>query len=44
MEHMTETSVTQVPGEDLDATLAQTVRLFISQVSKAEETRQAPVA
>jgi len=37
MEHESEALVTQAPGDDLDAALARTVRLFIFQVSRPEE-------
>jgi hypothetical protein len=37
MEHESEAIVTQVPGDELDATLARTVRLFIFQASGPDE-------
>ena len=39
--HESETLVTQVNGEDLDAALARTVRLFIFAASKPDESYQA---
>jgi hypothetical protein len=41
MEHESEALVTQVPGDDLDAALARTVRLFIFVAARPAEPHPA---
>jgi hypothetical protein len=44
MEHVDEACATQVSGDDLDATLARTIRELIAEVSKPAEACPPPPA